>query len=89
MCSLSASELRAEGFEPTGEESPVSDTGELWSNGYEIVCDETATVIDGNHHADSDDADSRYEYPGSGNVKLIGGFLGSYDWGHEDNRFYY
>lgn len=37
------------GYTPTGRESPVHEDGEIWTNGHEIVCDETGTVIDGDH----------------------------------------
>lgn len=90
-------ELREMGYEPTGEESPVDASGEIWSNGYEKVCDETGIVIDGNHHGEDDDDDSVerrcgkivYRYHQSKRVKLNGGYTGSYDWGHEDDRFRY
>jgi len=77
------------GFVPTGEESPVSEDGELWSNHKEIVCDETGTVIDGNHHSQEENETVVYRYQNSERVKLPGGYTGSYDWGHDDNRFNY
>lgn len=90
-------DLRDMGFRITEEESPVSENGMLWSNGVELVCDETSTVIDGNHHVSSDndedaervDGERVYRYQNSGNVKLPGGYTGSYDWGEEDDRFDY
>jgi len=88
--------LRDMGFVPTGEESPVDEDGLLWSKGTELVCDETATVIDGGHHG-SDEPDDRekvcgqvvYRYNNSNRVKLVGGFTGNYDWGHDGDQFRY
>jgi hypothetical protein len=84
------------GFTTMGEESPIDESGTLWSKGHEIVCDETGTVIDGNHHSpkenDNDDEVERrcgervYRYQNSERVKLVGGYTGSYDWGYEDDR---
>ena len=92
-------DLRDMGFMPTGEESPVDEGGVLWSKGHEIVCDETGVVIDGNHHGDPDPEDNEelevncgqvvYRYRNSENVKLVGGYTGSYDWGHDGERFRY
>lgn len=76
----------------------MSENGMLWSNGTELVCDKTAVVIDGNHHVsseeDTDDVERVngevvYRYQNSENVKLPGGYTGSYDWGKEDDRFDY
>ena len=78
--------LRDMGFMPTGEESPVDESGTLWSKGHEIVCDETGVVIDGKHHG-SDEPDDEvetkcgqvvYRYQNSGRVKLIGGYVSNY-----------
>lgn len=44
MSTLS-SDLRDLGYEPTERESPFHDNGKLWTNSYELVCDETAFVI--------------------------------------------
>jgi len=89
-------DLRDMGFMPTGEESPVDESGTLWSKGHEIVCDETGVVIDGGHHVseESDDQETRcgqvvYRYRNSNRVKLVGGFTGSYNWGHDGSRFRY
>lgn len=81
--------LREMGFVPTGEESPVSDDGRLWSKHGERVCDETGIVIDGNHHVDDDNEKSIYRYRSSNRVKMPGGYVGSYDWGHDGDRFRY
>jgi hypothetical protein len=81
--------LRKQGFTPTGEESPVSDDGRLWSKHGERVCDETGTVIDGNHHTDDKDDDPTYRYRSSNRVKMPGGYVGSYSWGHDGERFNY
>lgn len=93
-------DLRDMGFVTTGEESPVCEEGTLWSDGSELVCDKTATVIDGNHHSSSEDDEEEdtterlngervYRYHNSENVKLPGGYTGSYDWGEDDDRFGY
>jgi hypothetical protein len=73
--------LKEMGFVPTGEESPVSEEGELWTDGHELVCDDTGTVIDGDHHVDDDAEDDENgperrdgrvidRYENSGNVRL-------------------
>lgn len=87
-------DLKSMGFLPTGEESPVSESGELWTNGHEIICSATGTVIDGNHNPPEaqDDTEIRndrqvFRYKNSGKVKLNGGFIGAYHWG-DDNRPY-
>ena len=93
-----ASDLKNMGFERTERESPVDEAGTLWSNGYELVCDETGTIIDGNHHvapdSDSDDHEMHcgelvFRYQTSKRVKLPGGYTGSYHWGESDGRFTY
>lgn len=79
--------LRDMGFVPTGEDSPVDESGKLWSKGHELVCDETSIVIDGNHHVDDDDDERErqngrivYRYDNSEKVKLPGGFAGQYEY---------
>lgn len=82
--------LRDLGFEPTGRESPVHEEGELWSNGHEIVCDESGTVIDGNHHVKENGSEDEYRYRNSDRVKLVGGHASNYDWGEDEkDRFRY
>jgi hypothetical protein len=85
-------DLREMGYMPTGEESPVSESGELWSNSHEIVCDETGIIIDGNHHKSIDEIEHEtncgklvYRYENSERIKMPGGYLGSYDWGYDEN----
>jgi hypothetical protein len=75
------------GFVPTGEDSPVDESGKLWSKGHELVCDETSIVIDGNHHVDDDDderekQDGRvvHRYDNSKKVRLPGGFERQYEY---------
>ena len=80
--------LREMGFSPTGEESPVDDDGQLWSNGIELVCDETGVVIDGDHHS-PEERRAVHRYPNSGRVKMPGGYLRPYDWGHDGDEFRY
>lgn len=91
-------ELRDLGYERTEKESPFDDNGTLWTKGYELVCDETGIVI----RKDSGDSFRKerggasqeqtvYRYRNSGKVKLAGGYVGSYDWGRDEdsNRFRY
>lgn len=40
-----AKELRDLGYERTERESPFKEGGELWTNSYELVCDETGFII--------------------------------------------
>lgn len=73
--------LKKMDFVRTGEDSPVHEDGKLWTQGHELVCDETAILIDGNHHGtDEEDEKEVYRYHNSGKVRLPGGYLGSYDW---------
>lgn len=90
-------DLKRMGYLPIGEESPVSDDGELWSNGHEIICGDTGVVIDGNHNPIEERAKENgvelrngeqvFRYKNSEKVKLSGGFIGAYEWG-DDNRPY-
>lgn len=86
-------ELRKLGYEPTGKESPFEETGELWSNSYELVCDETALVIRKDSSGKTSNNSSRervYRYRNTEKVKLYGGYVSSYDWGDDgDGRFTY
>lgn len=74
--------LKELGYEPTGDESPFDDDGELWTNGTEMVCDETAIVIDSDSPEVSggDSARERdyFRYEKSNKVKMVGGFIGPY-----------
>jgi hypothetical protein len=73
-------ELRDNGYEPTSRESPFDDEGELWTNSYELVCDQTGIVIrkDGTSSDSTDDADETHNYRHTGNVKLYGGYTRTY-----------
>jgi hypothetical protein len=82
------------GYEPTDKESPFDEDGQLWTKGYELVCDETGAVIRKDTNSDfryeGNGRDEKvYRYQNSEKVKLPGGYTGSYDWGKEDNSFYY
>jgi len=69
------------GFVTTGKESPVDESGTLWSKGHELVCDETAIVIDGNHYgSDEDNESDPPRYNNSEKVRLAGGFVGQYEY---------
>lgn len=83
-------ELYNAGFTPTDRESPIDEDGELWSNGHEVVCDETGVVIDGNHHGDSPEGVEKvFRYRNSERVMLPGGYVSSYEWGEDDGEFRY
>lgn len=72
-------ELYHSGFVPTDRESPIHDSGELWSNGYEVVCDETGVVIDGNHFPEEEESEKVFRYRHSNRVCLPGGYVGRDD----------
>lgn len=86
--SVLRSELREQGFEPTGRESPFHEDGFLLENSHELVCDETAFIIRGNEENPerdsnrvaelSSEAVPRYEY--SGRVILPGGHASVYEY---------
>jgi len=79
--------LKEAGYERTERESPFSDDGELWTNSYELVCDETAIVIrkDRATRSQEDDEERVYTYRNSDKVKLYGGYVSSYDWGESES----
>lgn len=78
------------GFMPTGRESPFDDDGELWSNGHEVVCDETGAVLDRKEKTLVSRTDnSIYRYQNSGRVKLPGGYISAYEWGDDGRGFTY
>lgn len=92
-------DLRDLGYSRTEKESPFDDDGELWSKGYELVCDETGFVIDndsigssGSSFRGERDSSERtvYRYRNSEKIKLAGGHVSSYDWGTDEERnFFY
>jgi hypothetical protein len=89
-------DLKGMGYEPTEKESPFDENGRLWTKGYELVCDETGIVIDKDHGAsgssfrgERQSSEKTYRYRNSGKVKLIGGFLGNYEWGETEDGFVY
>jgi|APHM01.1.fsa_nt_gi hypothetical protein len=88
-------DLKEMGFVTTGEESPIDEDGTIWRKGVEAVCDETGTVIDGNHFSTNpDDKEMHHgkpvsKYRNSERVKLMGGYLGNFDWGERDDGFRY
>lgn len=87
-------DLRNMGYEPTDRESPFDESGSLWTKGYELVCDETGIVISNDDGGSSfrgerQTTEEVYRYQNSDNVKLPGGYIGSYDWGHDGERFKY
>lgn len=84
-------ELRDLGYERTERESPFDESGELWTNSYELVCDATGFVIRKDSSKQSVSPQSKngseekvYTYRNSEKVKLYGGYVSSYDWGDDD-----
>ena len=83
-----AADLKEMGFERLGKESPIDERGTLWTDGHEVVCDETGTVIDGDHlpgreHGSKENIERRcgevvYRYQNSNRVKLPGGYISNY-----------
>lgn len=45
MMGYLSSNLKELGYERTEKQSPFDESGELWTNSHELVCDETAFVI--------------------------------------------
>lgn len=88
-------DLREMHYEPTSEESPFSEDAALWSNGCELVCSDTGTVIDSTwvpeERPSTSNGEKRYhKYPNSGIIRMPGGYFGQYDWGEdEDGDFNY
>jgi hypothetical protein len=89
-----SSDLRSLGYERTEQQSPFDDDGTLWTKGFEAVCDETGFVIRDSDssfqlNGDTEDDETVYRYKYSENVKLPGGYTGSYSWGETDDGFLY
>lgn len=81
-------ELRDLGYERTERESPFDESGELWTNSYELVCDATGFVIRKDTSRSKEERVSEekvYTYRNSEKVKLYGGYVSSYDWGDDDD----
>lgn len=78
-----ASDLKEMGYTRTEKESPFVEGARLWSNGVELVCEESAMVIDTQSSSGGggdDDAHERdyFRYPNSERVRMIGGFMSQY-----------
>jgi len=89
-----STDLKDLGYEPTERESPFDEDGELWTNSYELVCDETGFVIrkdssDSHKKNGSADTEDVYRYRNTEKVKLYGGYVSSYDWGDDGDGFTY
>lgn len=94
-----SSDLRDMGMEPSDGECPECGEGQLWNNSHEQVCDECAAVVDkddsyseeyGSWFEYFQDNRDEYTYDESERKKCIGAFLGSYEWGpEEDGTFTY
>lgn len=84
--------LRDDGFRPTGQESPFDESGQLWENSHELVCDETGIVLN-DTKVSRDVAELSANYPRYWNSRkrvLPGGYVTAYDWGTDDeDNFYY
>ena len=87
-------DLEGLGYERTEKESPFDEDGTLWTKGYELVCDQTGIVIrkdSGSSFRGERQNPSKkvYRYHNSNKVRMPGGYVGSYDWGHDGERFTY
>lgn len=71
-----ADDLDELGYEPTDRESPFDDAGSLWTNSYELVCDETGFVIEKDNRSPDDTGTSKnyVEYNTTSTVRMVGGF---------------
>lgn len=88
-------DLERLGYERTEQESPFDDDGELWTKGYELVCDETGAVIrkdsGSSFRGERQNSTEKevYRYHNSGKVRMPGGYVSSYAWGETENGFRY
>jgi hypothetical protein len=89
-------DLERLGYEPTDRDSPFDDDGYLWTKGYELVCDETGGVIrkdsGSSFRGERQSSEEKvYRYYNSEKVRMPGGYVGSYNWGtdEESGRFRY
>lgn len=75
-----SSDLENLGYSPTDEESPFDEDGYLWSDGKELVCDQTAIVIGGERatYSHSTSEKEYFKYPNSKKVRMPGGFFRPY-----------
>jgi hypothetical protein len=83
-------DLRDLGYSRTERESPFDENGELWTKGYELVCDQTGIVIRGSSDTsfqrdEEQNSDETYRYQNSKRVKLCGGYVRPYSWGKDDS----
>lgn len=83
-------DLKSLGYGRTEKESPFHDDAILWTNGVEFVCEETAIVIRKSSSNSDDSSEKQYhEYPNSGKIRMYGGYFSSYEWGRDEDGFYY
>lgn len=77
-----SSDLKNMGYERTAKESPFEDGAALWTDGTELVCDETGIVLRSDDAVvnGGDDAGDRdyFRYPNSGIVRMVGGYFRGY-----------
>jgi len=82
-------DLEQLGYAPTDRESPFDDDGKLWTKGYELVCDETGIVIRKDSGSSfrgerQNSSQEVYRYYNSERVRMPGGYVGSYEWGRDE-----
>jgi hypothetical protein len=91
-----AKSLYNAGYDKTERDSPFHDTGTLWKNSHEIICDATGIVIRNTdeYTLDNDNETSTRKnenprYDNSDRVILPGGMQRVYEWGNSDGKFVY
>lgn len=88
-------DLAQEGFERTEMDSPYDEDGTLWQKNSEVVCDETAIVVeDTEEQFDTQQSvaelsERTVRYNNSSNVKLPGGFIDAYPYDYDEGRYRY
>jgi hypothetical protein len=90
-----ATTLYNSGYDKTERDSPFHDTGTLWKNSHEIICDATGIVIRSadEYTLDTDENTRKNEkiprYNNSDKVILPGGMQRVYEWGDSNGKFVY
>lgn len=78
-----STDLQQLGYEPTDRDSPFDEDGQLWTNSFELVCDQTGRVIrkDSSRNRSSSTTitdETAHTYRHSETVKLYGGYVRPY-----------
>lgn len=87
--------LEDNGFERTEMESPYDENGTLWQKGHEVVCDETAIVIESEEQkfdtqqSVAELTENTRRYSNSNRVRLPGGFINAYPYDYDAGRYRY